>query len=179
MEGELGFNGPRIQELWRLPVKHTVALFGILLSVWLLNSGHYTPMIIGFGVASCLLVVWLSRRMGIVDSEAVPLHLFPRVFLYTPWIIKEVFKANVDVARRALSFGKPNVSPKLFDTPATQKTDLGRVLYANSITITPGTVSIWVHGPCITVHAIAEDVADGLSEGEMDRRVTWLEGGGE
>ena len=160
-------------------MKHSVALFAILLSVWLLNSGHYTPMITGFGVASCLFVVWLSRRMGIVDSEGIPIHLIPRAFLYVPWIIKEVFKANVDVARRALSLGRLNISPKLFDTPATQKTDLGRVLYANSITITPGTVSIWVHGSSITVHAIAEEVAEGLAEGEMDLRVTWFEGGGE
>ena len=62
--------------------------------------------------------------------------------------------------------------------PKTQCTDLGRVLYANSITLTPGTVSIWVHGRAITVHAVAEDVAEGLAEGEMDRRVTRLEGAG-
>jgi multicomponent Na+:H+ antiporter subunit E len=53
------------------------------------------------------------------------------------------------------------------------------VLYANSITLTPGTVSIRVHGTKITVHAIADDVADGLLEGEMDRRVTRLEGDSE
>ncbi len=50
------------------------------------------------------------------------------------------------------------------------------MLYANSITLTPGTVSIRVHGTKITVHAIADEVADDLLEGEMDRRVTRLEG---
>ncbi len=157
-------------------MKHTVALFLLLLAVWLLNSGHYTVLITGFGVASCLLVVGLARRMGIVDGEALPIHLLPRLPRYLPWIAKEVVKANFDVARRILSPRRPNVSPRLFEAPASQHSDLGRVLYANSITLTPGTVSIKVDGTKITVHTIAEEVADGLLEGEMDRQVARLEG---
>ena len=144
--------------------------------VWLLNSGHYTLLITSFGVASCLLVVWLSRRMGIVDEEGMPVHLLHRLPMYLPWIAKEVVKSNLDVARRILALGRPDVSPRLFEAPTTQHSDLGRVLYANSITLTPGTVSIRVHGTKITVHAIADEVADDLLEGEMDRRVTRLEG---
>ena len=131
------------------------------------------------GVASCLLVVFLSWRMGIVDEEGVPVHLLPRASVYAPWLFKEIFKSNLDVARRSLAPGRVDVGPQFFDTPTTQRSDLGRVIYANSITLTPGTVSVWVHGRAITVHAIAEEVADGLAEGEMDRRVTWLEGNGE
>ncbi len=174
------FNRP--DQPWRAPRRETalsgVALFVVLMAVWLLNSGHYTPLIIGFGVASSFLVVFLSWRMGIVDREGLPVHLLPRAVLYAPWLFKEIFKANVDVAKRILPLFEPNVSPRLFDTGVTQKSDLGRVIYANSITLTPGTVSIGVRGSYITVHAIAEDVADGLQEGEMDRRVTWLEGEG-
>lgn len=157
-------------------MKHSVALFALLMAVWLLNSGHYTVLITSFGIGSCLLVVWLSRRMGIVDEESMPIHLLGRLPMYLPWIAKEVVKSNLDVARRIFSLGGPNVSPRLFDAPTTQHSDLGRVLYANSITLTPGTVSIRVHGTKITVHAIAEEVADDLLEGEMDRRVTRLEG---
>lgn len=157
-------------------MKHAIALFLLLLAVWLLNSGHYTALMISFGVASCLFVIWLSIRMGIVDDEGVPIHLLPRLPVYLPWIAKEVAKSNLDVARRILALGRPNVSPRLFDAPTTQHSDLGRVLYANSITLTPGTVSIRVYGTKITVHAIADEVADDLLEGEMDRRVTRLEG---
>jgi len=114
--------------------------------------------------------------MGIVDDEGMPIHLLPRLPFYLPWIAKEVIASNLDVARRVLAFGRPDVSPRLFDAPTTQHSDLGRVLYANSITLTPGTVSIRVHGAKITVHAIAEDVAEDLLKGEMDRRVTRLEG---
>ena len=157
-------------------MKHSVALFLLLMAVWLLNSGHYTLLITSFGVASCLLVVWLSRRMGIVDEEGMPVHLLYRLPIYLPWIAKEVVKSNLDVARRILALGRPDVSPRLIEAPTTQHSDLGRVLYANSITLTPGTVSIRVHGTKITVHAIADKVADELLEGEMDRRVTRLEG---
>lgn len=152
-----------------------VALFCLLLGLWLLASGHYTPLLIGFGVASSAAVVVLASRMGIVDREGMPVHLLGRALLYVPWITFEVFKANIDVARRILSPGM-NISPRLIEVPTSQKTDLGRVLYANSITLTPGTVSIQVYGNHITVHAIAEEVADGLNGGEMDRRVTRLEG---
>jgi len=157
-------------------VKHTVALFALLMAIWLLNSGHYTPLMIGFGVGSCLFVVWLARRMNIVDDEGEPVHLLRRLPVYLPWLAAEVIKSNLDVARRVLGYGRPDVSPRLFEAPTTQHSDLGRVIYANSITLTPGTVSIRVHGTKITVHAIAEEVADDLLEGEMDRRVTRLEG---
>jgi multicomponent Na+:H+ antiporter subunit E len=157
-------------------VRSTIALFLILLAVWLLNSGHYTTLMISFGVASCLFVVYLGRRMDIVDDEAVPVHLLPRAVIYVPWLIKEIFKSNIDVARRVLSPGRARISPRIIEAATSQHSDLGRVIYANSITLTPGTVSIRVHGTHITVHAIADDVADGLLEGEMDRRVTRLEG---
>ncbi len=146
------------------------------MAVWLLNSGHYTPLMIGFGIGSCLLVLWLALRMRIVDDEALPVRLLPRVPLYLPWFVLEVFKSNLDVARRILSPGRLKISPRLFDASASQRSDLGRVLYANSITLTPGTVSIWVFPRKILVHAIADEVADGLLEGEMDLRVTRLEG---
>ena len=170
----------RPDQPWRAPRAETalcgVALFVVLMAVWLLNSGHYTPLLIGFGVLSCLFVVYLSWRMGIVDREGLPVHLIPRALIYGPWLFKEIFTANVDVAKRTLTPYEPDISPRLFDTGVTQKSDLGRVIYANSITLTPGTVSIGVRGSYITVHAIAEEVADGLQEGEMDQRVTWLEG---
>ncbi len=174
------FAGP--DQPWRAPRGESAfcafVLFVLLMAVWLLNSGHYTPLMIGFGVASSLFVVFLSWRMGIADREGLPVHLIPRGLVYGPWLFKEIFKANIDVARRVLPLFEPDVSPRLFNTGVTQRSDLGRVIYANSITLTPGTVSIGVTGSYITVHAIAEEVADSLQEGEMDRRVTWLEGEG-
>ncbi len=157
-------------------VRSAVALFLVLAALWLVNSGHYAPLMLFFCVGSCLFVVFLSRRMGIVDEEGMPVHLALRAAAYLPWILKEIVVSNLDVAKRVLRPGKLRISPRIIETPTTQHSDLGRVIFANSITLTPGTVSIQVRGSHITVHALADEVADGLLAGEMDRRVTRLEG---
>jgi len=157
------------------PLRLALALFFFLLGIWLLASGHYTSLIITFGVGSCLLVVWLARRMEILDTEAMPTHMLLGALRYLPWLIRAVVQANIDVARRILS-RRPSLSPRVIEAPTTQKTDLGRVLFANSITLTPGTVSIRVTADAIEVHAIAEEVAEELLNGEMDRQVTRMEG---
>lgn len=156
-------------------MRYALALFFLLIGLWLLASGHYTLMLLSFGVVSCAGVVVLCRRMGIVDAEAVPVHLLGRALAYIPWIAWQVLLANVDVALRVLR-PRMNITPRLFKVRTSQRTDLGRVLYANSITLTPGTVSIWVMDDEITVHAISEEGAEELLQGEMDRRVTRMEG---
>lgn len=157
------------------PFRSTAALFILLMALWLLASGHYTTLLIGLGVGSSAFIVFLSRRMGIADDEGVPVHMSLRALRYIPWLVVAVFRANVDVARRILQ-REPNLSPQIIEAETSQKTDLGRVLYANSITLTPGTVSIRVHGDRITVHAIAKEVAEELLGGEMDQQVTRMEG---
>jgi len=162
--------------------RSSVALAVLLAAFWLACSGHYSldpehRLIAYFGVSSCAGVLLLARRMGIVDREAEPVFLLGRLPAYLPYLLREVVLSNLDVARRVLEPGPP-VSPEILDVETTQESELGRVLYANSITLTPGTVSILVHGRKILVHAITREAAAGLETGEMDRRVTRLEGGG-
>jgi len=156
-------------------VRYGIGLAAVLCGVWLLWSGHYTPLLMGLGVASSLLVVWIAHRMDILDQESVPLDIFPRILTYLPWLFWQIFKANLDVARRIINPRLP-VSPRVIKVPAGQKRDLGRVIYANSITLTPGTVTIDTTGDTITVHALTPEAAEGLQTGEMDRRVARLEG---
>ncbi len=161
--------------LERHPLRLTLSLFLFLLILWSLASGHYTPLLISFGIISCAFVVLLSWRMGTLDSEAMPTHMLWGAVRYVPWLARAVFQANLDVARRVLS-RRPDLTPRIIEAPTTQKTDLGRVLFANSITLTPGTVSIRVHPDRIVVHAIASEAAEELLEGEMDSQVTRMEG---
>jgi multicomponent Na+:H+ antiporter subunit E len=159
-----------------------VALFLLLCGVWLLCSGPYSldghhTLIPLFGLGSCAGVTWLALRMGIVDAEAVPVHLIGRALRYLPWIATEVLKANLDVAGRVLRPGLP-VAPEILRVKPSQRTDLGRVLYANSITLTPGTVTIEAEGDHLLVHAIARAAAAGLECGIMDAKVSELEGPG-
>ena len=154
---------------------HSISLGAVLFVVWLLLSGHYEPLVITFGVVSCALVVVISTRMDVADREGQPIHLTWNALVYWPWLIWQIVLANIDVARRVLSPSLP-VSPTLIRVRASQKSDLGKVIYANSITLTPGTISMDVTGDEILVHALTREAAQSLEEGEMDRRVTIMAG---
>ena len=157
-------------------VVHAISLGVVLAVVWLLLSGHYAdPLILSLGLASCAVVVAITRRMDLVDHEGHPIHLTRRAVGYWAWLAWEVVKANIDVAKRVLAPGLP-ISPTLVRLSASQKSDLGLVIYANSITLTPGTVSVDVEPGEILVHALSSAAASDLEGGEMDRRVSLVEG---
>ncbi len=152
-----------------------VSLFSLLMLVWLLLSGIYTPWLISLGVLSCVVVVLIALRMDVIDNEGHPFHLhFGSLCLYWCWLLVEILKSNYIVLRCILSPGMP-ISPNVLALRSTQRSDLGRVIYANSITLTPGTVSIEVDGDITEVHALTQAAADDLRDGEMDRRVTAVE----
>ena len=154
-------------------------LGAILFGFWLLLSGpgHFTdPLLLGLGVGSSVLVVYLALRMDVVDHEGLPLQLGGRFWAYVPWLMKEIFVANVNVARVILNPKLP-ISPITVHFTASQETDLGRAIYANSITLTPGTITTGVEGQDLEIHALTYADVDGREEDEMDRRVTWVEQG--
>jgi multicomponent Na+:H+ antiporter subunit E len=122
-----------------------IGLGAILYGFWLVLSGHFEPLLMGFGVASSALVTYLAMRM--------------------------------DVARLILDPKLP-ISPILVHYRASQKTDLGRAIYANSITLTPGTITTRVAGDDLEIHSLTWIDVDGREEDEMDRRCTWVEQGG-
>jgi multicomponent Na+:H+ antiporter subunit E len=153
---------------------HSISLGLVLFGVWLLLSGFFEPLLLGLGLVSCLAVVLIAYRMDVIDHEGQPIHLGWRIFVYWLWLAVEIVKANLDVARRILDPRLP-IHPVLIRTKASQTTELGHVIYANSITLTPGTVSVQVIEGEILVHAIAEEPAEGLETGDMDRRVSAVE----
>ena len=156
-------------------LRHVINLSLFLFAVWLVLSGHYTPLLLGLGVLSSLFVVLLAMRVELVDREVVLVLLKPRALLYWLWLGGEIIKSNIDVTRRILD-PKLRISPNVIRVRATQRSDLGRVTYANSITLVPGTVAMSVDADEITVHALTRAVAADLQRGEMDRRITEMEG---
>lgn len=145
-----------------------------LFGLWFLLSGNFVALLLALGVVSSVFVVAIALRMNIVDRETHPIHLHSTIVFYWIWLTWQIIKANIDVARRVLDPRLP-ISPKLLRVKATQKTDLGRVSYANSITLTPGTVTVSVEGDSVLVHALTCEAAEALAKGEMDRRVTKIE----
>ena len=150
-------------------------LWGILFALWLLLSNHFDTRFLAFGAATCSVAVLVAARMGIVDRESVPLHLLPRAFAYVPWLVWEILKSNVRVARIILA-PRLRIDPSIVHFRASQRTDLGRFIYANSITLTPGTVTTGIVGDDLEVHAIVRSEIDGTEENVMNRRVAALEG---
>lgn len=155
---------------------HAVSLAFTLSVLWLLLSGYFTePLLLVLGLASVLLVVAMVHRMEVLDQEGHPVHLGARVLLYWPWLLKEIVLANIDVGKAILGFRGAVAAPTVFRVQASQMSELGRVIYANSITLTPGTVTIAVDGDRLTIHALTPGAVEGLEGGEMDRRVSRLE----
>ena len=155
-------------------IAHTVSLFVTLAVFWLLVSGHYTLLILSLGLTSIALVVFVAHRMDVVDHEAQPLLMPLKIPGYHLWLTKEIILANVTVVKH-IWLGNDTISPVLTKIKAHQKTDMGKVIYANSITLTPGTVAVDVAGDEITVHALLRENIEDLQAGEMDRRVCRLE----
>ena len=152
----------------------SITLFIILFGFWLLLSGYYTPLILSLGVISCLLCVYLTIKGKFLDNETLPIHFFPRLIQYTLWLIKEILKSNIQTAKVIIMKSE---EPELFTVKATQKTNEGKVTYANSITLTPGTVTTQIKNDIFEVHALTKDFGDDVRSSEMDKMVTWLEKG--
>lgn len=161
-------------------VATVVLLAGLL---WAALSGHYStePMIFGFGVLSLAIVGWIVYRM---DREAgmpgLPegiLGLVVRMPVYGLYLMVKIVQANLRVAR-LLFDPRVTIKPRLLRVRARQRTELGRVIYANSITLTPGTVTLDLRGDELLVHALGPISAGSVVSGEMDRAVRRYEGGG-
>lgn len=152
-----------------------ITLGVVLFGLWLLLSGYFEPFLLGGAVFSVVLVVYLANRMDVVDQEGLPVHLGLGLVTYLPWLVLEIIKANIAVAKVVLKPSLP-ISPTVVRFHGLQKTDVGRFIFANSITITPGTITIAVEGEELEVHALVAEMVDGMEEGPMNRRIAALEG---
>ena len=153
----------------------SISLSLILFGTWLLWSGHFEPIVLGFGVFSCVFVTFLNKKMERYEGVSHENRLGLRWVGYGPWLLWEIAKANWVVARIILRPSLP-IKPRLMRIRASQKTDLAKVIYANSITLTPGTITLDVRDDKFLVHALSDEAAADLDTGEMDRRVSAMEG---
>ncbi|WP_246028551.1 Na+/H+ antiporter subunit E [Shewanella atlantica] len=153
---------------------HTLSLCLSLSLFWWINSNYSNPLLLSLGAASILLVLYIAHRMDVIDHESQPVHLSVKMPGYLLWLTKEIIVANISVVKY-IWLGNSSISPTLVTIDASQRTDLGKVIYANSITLTPGTVTVDLVGDRMTIHALVKENIDTLKAGEMDRRVTELE----
>jgi len=151
-------------------------LFLLFYAFWILMSGYFTPFLLGLGVASVIAVTWLARRMEVADREGHPAHLrLVAVVAYWLWLFREIWRSGLQVARIILDPRLP-ISPTLVRFRPAQQTAVGLATHANSITLTPGTITVQANHHEFLVHALTRDGAAGVVESEMNRRVREFEG---
>lgn len=146
-------------------MKRTVSLGLCLIGLWLLLSGHYNALLISLGVVSVILTLIISRRMELIDAQSHPIHLTFKLIGFWLRLFVKIVQSNIDVSLRILGLRK--VEPQLIKVKLDQPSDLSKVIYANAITLTPGSASLHIEGDELYVHTISAQGAQDLLEGDM------------
>ena len=148
-------------------------LLVILIVAWLLWSGLYKPLLLSLGLASCLLSLYLAHRMGALDRSVYSWYVVPRLPGYWLWLLKEVAVSSYEISVIILKRDLP-ASPIKIEFDSIADDPVGQAILGNSISLTPGSVTLDIHQGKLTVHCFTQAGADALLEGEMNRRVAAL-----
>ena len=155
-------------------MRYTLCLFFLLSGFWALNSPNDNGSLILSGLVSVLLVLLLSHKMKLLDQESIPLHLCFRIWPFYFWLTKEIIVGSLYVLARIIRRDKV-LTPQIRILPLNFNDPLSKVIYANSITLVPGTLSIRLSKTRIQIHALSRNLADELSHGDLAQRIKRLE----
>ncbi|PWG65127.1 Na+/H+ antiporter subunit E [Sediminicurvatus halobius] len=155
-------------------MRYLITLSLLLALLWLGISGVYKPLILLLGAASVALVVWLAERMEVLGAEHDPGLFSWRLPGYWAWLVWQIVLANIAVARSVLN--PERIRPQVVRVPVPLHTPVAKVTYGNSVTLTPGTVTLALSRDEMIVHALLEEAAEDLRGGAMAERIAWLEG---
>lgn len=155
--------------------RSAIVLTLALAATWWVLSGFTKPLLLTLGGISIVLVLLMCSRMRILDRETVPYITVPQTVSYFGWLFIEIIKANVAVVKAVLS-PDLEISPTMTKIPTTGKSDLAKTMFANSITLTPGTVAVDMAEDHILVHALLSEMSDPGGFEEMSDRSAWAVG---
>ncbi|MBN2539592.1 MAG: Na+/H+ antiporter subunit E [Deltaproteobacteria bacterium] len=151
-----------------------VATFVMLMVFWALLSGKFDTFHLSLGVICSLIVAYLSHDLLFANVRVGDGRLIAQRFLrYIPWLMREIVTANFHVAYLALSPKMP-IDPQIITFRTKLESDISWVTLANSITLTPGTITIDIEDREFMIHALDRKVADDLDTGEMEDRVAHI-----
>ena len=141
----------------------------VLMAFWLLLSGFLKPLLIAFGLVSVGLVVVVLRRMDATDDQPQTPTLGLSFWRYSLWLIGQILLSSIEVTK--LVWGKKGLSPTMAKLPVSKVPEKNRVLYTNSITLTPGTLSVDIDDDEVTVHALDKQSIEDLKAGGMANKI--------
>lgn len=153
-------------------MRDTIFLIILLILLWLSISGIYKPVILLLGLASVVLVTWLVIRMKIIGEEHNPTVFAWRLPRFWLWALREIVVSNIHVAK--LVFRPEQISPRIVYQNVRFKRPLGKVIYGNTCTLTPGTVTVQMTRNGAVLHALDAKSAEATLA--IQRKVHWLEG---
>lgn len=149
-------------------------ILGVLLAAaWLVWSGFFKPLLLSLGAFSCALVLYISHRMHLFDTEVYGLRFGLRLIRFWGWLGIQIVRSSIEVTRLVLNPRAP-ISPTVVEFEAGSSHPVDKATLGNSITLTPGTLTINIEGGRLTVHALTRRGAEQLLAGEMNRRVSAL-----
>jgi multicomponent Na+:H+ antiporter subunit E len=151
-------------------MKHIAVLLFFLAVLWWVLSGYTKPLLISLGVVSVVFAAFVAHRMDVVDDESHPLHLSTKLIRYWGYLLWQIVIANIKMVGIILS-PNPDINPRVVKVSISQHSELGKVVLGNSVTLTPGTVTMDIEGDMIEVHALNEAAARDIENGVFDQRV--------
>lgn len=151
-------------------------VFAALMTIWMVFSGKFDAFHLSLGLISCGFVTWMSGDLLIAGGSSLGLgRRVVRTFRFASyflWLLWQIVLANIAVLKLAFS-PRSALQPQIVWHKTTLKTDLQKYLLANSITLTPGTITVRICGDMLCIHAIDDASAEGIN-GEMDRRIAHI-----
>ena len=145
----------------------------ILGLLWLMWSGIYTPLVLGLGAFSCVVTVFIAHRIGFFEQEVYTLKVLGRLPRYWTWLFIEIVKSSLEVAGVVLG-RRLEISPTVVKFSLAPNDAVGQVILGNSITLTPGTLTLDIHEGQITVHCLTKESAEALLKGDFNERAAAL-----
>ena len=154
--------------------RHTVIEVIVLSTLWLAFSGKFDALHLSYGVFSVALVAWVTRdlmvsRQSDDDNRFLSRVHWPTAFAYPFWLLWQILVANIEVAKLVLS-PRMAIDPVLVQLDTAMTGAIAHVALGNSITLTPGTITLEADRGRFVVHALHRDSSNGLQP--MERRVS-------
>jgi multicomponent Na+:H+ antiporter subunit E len=154
---------------------YSFVIFILLLANWIVFSGKFDAFHLGLGVISSLFVTWISQDFLFHDRKKnweERMREAGAFLQYVPWLVVEIVKANMHVFKLAMTRkGYEEVAPRIVTIKTKLKTDFAKFVFANSITLTPGTITMLIRGDVFHVHTMSQFLENDLLEGAIERKV--------
>lgn len=154
---------------------YRLCIFLLLFGIWIVFSGQFDAFHLILGVLSTAFITAISSSFFFEDRTQGAKDRFLQIFLlpwYLLWMLYQIWLSNIHILRLALSPNElPEVQPSLVRIKTNLKTDFGKWMLANSITLTPGTITIDIKGDELLIHSISDETTAGVKDDAMERRI--------